>query len=224
MALGMSCVGGLAGWYLHDPTLGGLIKDKDDPYGGTPIDEEEPVTANTIPVNKKTYIFHTGCVDEGKPSTLLSASNNSDSEGVGMWCQGGTQAKWILEPTSKVKYPTYYIKNVKYSKYLKGAADTSNLDNKGIFIKEGSLVDKAAASKWKISWNDKTKKTFSIQLADTSQYLSVYPAGGCKWSAKGSLFFPIDNSTDKSMSHWKFKPDGSSISTGADKNAAKCGN
>lgn len=213
MASAMSCVGSLAGWYLYDPTLNGLLSPKDDttPYGPPAENPPAESSASTagIPKKKKTYIFSPGCKDK---ASLLSASGINSTGGVGMWCKNvNNAAKWILIPTSSTaKYPTYYIKNVRYDKYLNSTSDNS-------------LILGSAKKTWKLSWNNKTDKTYSIQEADGSlRYLSIKPEDGCKFNiATGRPWLESSNT----YSHWKFKPDGSSgISTGADDKLVNCGN
>ena len=93
MASAMSCVGGLAAWYVADPTLNGLLKDpaaEDDtnPYGDGPPGggDTDPASAASIPQNKKTYIFNIKCKELSK-STLLSASGTDPERSIGMWCK-----------------------------------------------------------------------------------------------------------------------------------------
>lgn len=213
MASAMSCVGGLAAWYVADPTLNGLLKDpaaEDDtnPYGDGPPGggDTDPASAASIPQNKKTYIFNIKCKELSK-STLLSASGTAPERSIGMWCKNESNAaKWILEPTTKSKYPVYYIKNVRYGKYL---GDQLVLGDKG----------KTNKFKWKISWNNKTEKTFSIQNVETKYYLSVNPPHGCKFGGEQGSPWLEKSSAD--YSHWQFKPEGSSVSTGS-KDVSAC--
>jgi hypothetical protein len=129
----LSVVGGLGGWYLVDPTLGGLLEDlgaDDTPPVETPPGDAS-TTSGAIPLDQKVYIH--GILEncDGNAShTLLYAGDDK----VDVNCERPDSTKdnylWTISAKKSDKWTYYTIKNAGKSKFLSVADNKLALDGK----------------------------------------------------------------------------------------------
>lgn len=231
MALAMSCVGGLAGWYLYDDTLGGLLSEKGDGSGSGDDDDEDekdaPEAGGSIPLNKAVYIFNKGCKDT-KGYSLLSVYTPKANELAHMQCNPKMNSKWVI---TKAKDKYYYIRPQGTNLYLTFSVDapnyslhdgdsettTPNPKPKGPALSEKMSGSNLKKQQWYIGKHKNGGYTLTVSKSISSifknhRYMSITETL-CKkninWKQNNAnLYYWTDGKG--AGAEWQFKPSGTS--------------
>ena len=215
MCCGMSCVGGLVGWYVYDPTLNGLLPGPSpDGYGGSgppagdapPVADPPPDTG--ISGTQDAYIFHKGCSDVTSGARYSLLAGHPTTGDVQMSCQTGEVNGYIKKwRFTKIGNGTlYYIQ-------LRGSATSKSLyltvvEGKLWVMKKETSSDpqKKAMQQWSISSSNADGRTIAVSAMHTKpfndkkyRYLSFSADGRCATGGKPWMWF------DPSETQWQFR-------------------
>lgn len=229
MCCGMSCVGGLAGWYMYDPTLGGLLPGPaldgytaaPLPAGDTPIVADPPPATDITP-GKDVYIFSQLCADEPSGPRASILAGKSSTNAVGMSCdykpENGYSKLWRFTKTGSL----YYIELGTTKKYLTANPDAtattgdqlilatkSGNENKELKVRQQWYISRNATGGRSISLSQNAiTKTFPGPTSGTKVKYRYLCFGAGEYTA--SRCAKTDGATpwmwfDSAESKWQFR-------------------
>jgi hypothetical protein len=184
MAIGMSCVGSLAGMYLYDPSFFDRLLGKvpEDPYGGDGTGlggDDSPVTPTKYkpPIDKVGYIFNQGCKpNDDKPVYSLLSANSDHLTETTMNCKtNGNHTKWRFQRAGADNY--YYIRNEQTKTYL------TTGDKPWPTLSPKLSGENARKQKWYLGTPDGGGSGFTLTVSQKTPGLRTCTAGstnGCE--------------------------------------------